>query len=94
MLLSIIVQYEFLHAEGKGVCNIEYAFPDFNLENKDSAEFQFYIGKITIDREYRDASKIYNVYKFDEIALFLTEGLIIVNSIFTIFVLLLRFRKR
>lgn len=48
---------------------------------------------ITIDREYRDPSKIYNVYKFDEIALFLTEGLIIVNSIFTIFVLLLRFKK-
>lgn len=56
--------------------------------------FVFGVLLITIDREYRDASKIYNVYKFDEIALFLTEGLIIVNSIFTIFVLLLRFRKR
>ena len=55
--------------------------------------FVFGVLLITIDREYRDPSKIYNVYKFNDIALFLTAGLIIVNSIFTIFVLLLRFKK-
>lgn len=57
LLLSITVQYQFLHNEGLGICELEYAFPDFRLDQKDKAEFQFYIGKISVDRNYRTFAK-------------------------------------
>lgn len=68
LLLSITAQYEFSHSEGKGVCQIEYAFPDFKILEKDKSEFQFFIGKTTIDRNYKAFAKknkieksIYNI---------------------------------
>lgn len=57
LLLSITVQYEFSHSEGQGVCELEFAFPDFKLDEKESAEFQFFIGKISVDRNYRAFAK-------------------------------------
>lgn len=57
LLLSITAQYEFAHSEGKGICDLEYAFPDFRLSDSHKAEFQFYIGKISVDRNYRVFAK-------------------------------------
>ena len=56
-LLSIIVQYEFFHSEGNGICELEFAFPDFKPTEIENAEFQFYIGKISVDRNYRAFAK-------------------------------------
>lgn len=57
LLHSITIEYKFNHSEGKGVCHVEYAFPDFKIDKKDKAEFQFFIGKITVDRNYRSLAK-------------------------------------
>ena len=56
-LLSIVVQYEFQHSEGNGICELEYAFPDFNPSEINNAEFQFYIGKISVNRNYKAYAK-------------------------------------
>lgn len=52
-LHSMIVRYKFNHAEGSGNCSVEFAFPDFRLNDTDKLEFQFYTMKISIDRNYR-----------------------------------------
>ncbi|PZD78532.1 hypothetical protein [Mesonia sp. K7] len=56
-LIAVTVQYKFLHSEGEGICELEYAFPDFRIVERELAEFQFFIGKITVDRNYRAYAK-------------------------------------
>jgi hypothetical protein len=56
-LISVMVQYEFEHAQGKGICEVEYAFPDFHKEEIDESEFQFFIGKILVNRNYKASAK-------------------------------------
>lgn len=56
-LLSISIQYEFLHSEGKGYCELEFAFPEFSIEERAESEFQFFIAKVNIDRNYRASAK-------------------------------------
>ncbi|AZQ58363.1 hypothetical protein EJ994_05920 [Maribacter sp. MJ134] len=56
-LLSITVQYDFRHSEGEGNCELEYAFPDFKLDESENSEFQFFISKLTIDKKYRATAK-------------------------------------
>ncbi|MDH7448410.1 GapS4b family protein [Aquimarina sp. 2201CG14-23] len=55
-LHSMIVKYKFNHAQGSGNCSVEFAFPDFKLNETDNLEFQFYTMKISIDRNYRDSA--------------------------------------
>lgn len=57
LLRSIIIQYNFLHSEGEGICEVEYSFPDFKLNESDKAEFQFFIGKISLNKNYRAFAK-------------------------------------
>ncbi|WP_136465421.1 hypothetical protein [Flagellimonas onchidii] len=57
LLLYITAQYEFAHSEGKGICEVEYAFPDYRVGQNDNPEFQFYLGKILVDRNYRAFAK-------------------------------------
>lgn len=53
LLHSMTVNYKFQHAEGHGNCLVEFAFPDFKLDNTENLEFQFYTIRISIDRNYR-----------------------------------------
>lgn len=68
-LLTITVQYEFSHAEGNGLCELEYAFPDFRIEEREMCEFQFFIGKISVNRNYRASAKKSKIEKaiFEEV---------------------------
>lgn len=53
LLHSMIVRYKFNHAQGDGYCSVEFAFPDFKLDNAENLEFQFYIMKISIGKNYK-----------------------------------------
>lgn len=56
LLHSMIVKYKFKHAQGDGYCSVEFAFPDFKLDNTDNLEFQFYIMKINISKNYKSTA--------------------------------------
>jgi hypothetical protein len=53
ILSSISVLYEFDHSEGKGVCELEYTFPDYSPEDTDKVEFQFLVSRVTLNHNYR-----------------------------------------
>ncbi len=55
-LHSMIVKYKFSHEQGSGNCSIEFAFPDYKLNETDNLEFQFYTMKISMDRNYRSTA--------------------------------------
>jgi len=68
-LLTITVQYEFQHSEGNGNCELEFAFPDFDHLERDKAEFQFFIGRIVVDKNFRAFAKKSKIEKsiFNEV---------------------------
>ncbi|WP_034891641.1 hypothetical protein [Gillisia sp. Hel_I_29] len=55
-LHSMIVKYKFKHAQGDGICSVEFAFPDFKLDKIENLEFQFYTMKITVGKNYRSSA--------------------------------------
>lgn len=53
ILSSMTLKFDFKHSEGNGKCEVEFSFPDFDLEKRDQLEFQFHVQKFSLEKAYR-----------------------------------------
>jgi hypothetical protein len=53
LISSMTLRFNYEHIEGNGKCEVEFYFPDFNIDKRDNLEFQFHVQRNTVSRQYR-----------------------------------------